>query len=353
MQLNLKYIPASVLPYSNVHSVSKFIEKFSAGCPFLPCLPRIDKNDNLLKRTFSGIESILLSDNTYSIIPDLKVFKTANASLDIAFKTMTGIDAYAFESPFLKHYLDIIKKHKPKEAIINFVGPYTSLQILKSEIITQDEISKPLITDAAYRKFIIEVLCLKAFWIANKIKSLSQNTIPIIVLEEPNLNNLGTLRRSNEHVTNKIVTGLYKKIAEKLHEYDIAVGIHSVNKCDWLPIIDAQPDIISYNAYDNPNNLVIIAKNIQKYLESGGYINWGIVPVKDERAMRHLTLDYIYNRFDTAINNLIAKGTGRKLTYERSLVSTSLFDLSNLPVLFAEKGLMFAEKLQDKIPVIK
>ena len=207
-----------------------------------------------------------------------------------------------------------------------------------------------LLADKYYRKVVIQSVCVKALWIINKLKKLSPETRPLIILEEPLLYKIGDIKRENEDVTRDVIINMFSKVISKIHEYDGLVGIQCFEKCDWKIPIDSGVDLISFDAYNNPNNLNIMPEKINEYLVRGGRINWAIVPVMNETIVKSLSVEYIYDRFIKTIEGLINAGTSEKLTYNRATISIQ-GDINSLPLIFAEKALIVANQVSKRIPV--
>lgn len=169
--------------------------------------------------------------------------------------------------------------------MINLIGPFTLSQRLMNNEGTQ------LLADKYYRKVVIQSICVKALWIINKIKKLSPETRPLIILEEPLLYKIGDIKRENEDVTRDVIINMFSKVISKIHEYEGLVGIQCFEKCDWKIPIDSGVDLISFDAYNNPNNLNIMPEKINEYLVRGGRINWAIVPVMNETIVKSLQLN--------------------------------------------------------------
>ena len=75
-------------------------------------------------------------------------------------------------------------------------------------------------------------------WIIHKIKKLSPETRPLIILEEPLLYKIGDIKRENEDVTRDVIINMFSKVISKIHEYEGFVGIQCFEKCDWKIHID-------------------------------------------------------------------------------------------------------------------
>lgn len=157
------------------------------------------------------------------------------------------------------------------------------------------------------------------------------------------------IKRENEDVTRETVINLFTKVINKIKEYHGLVGIQCFEKCDWQIPLEAGADIISFDAYNNPNNLNIIAEKINNFLIGGGRINWAIVPVKTEALVKSLNIDSVYNRFIKTIDGLVLSGVSERLAYNRSTVSIQ-GNVDKLPIIFAEKALILSTQLAKRIP---
>ena len=257
--------------------------------------------------------------------------------------TAEGLEEYKTTCFFLEKYLKILERIKPKETVFSLLGPFTMAQMIS----IKDDIQ--LLSDKYYRKFLTEAICLKAMWFINKIKEVSPETLPIVLFDEPKFNQFGMVKKENEDVTKDTVVHFYSKIFEKLREYGVAVGVQSFEKCDWQVIMEAGADLISFDGYNNPYNLNIIADKVNHYLANGGHINWGMVPVQSEAIVKSLTIDNLYNRFISTIESLIDSGVSERLAYNRAMVSLQ-GDTDSLPLIFAEKALILSTQLAQKIP---
>ena len=142
---------------------------------------------------------------------------------------------------------------------------------------------------------------------------------------------------------------MFAKVIQKIKECHGLVGIQCFEKCDWQIPIEAGADIISFDAYNNPNNLNIIAEKINDFLVGGGRINWGIVPVMTEALVKSLTVDQVYDRFAKTVENLVIAGVSERLAYNRAMVSIN-GNVNKLPLIFVEKALLLSVQLSKKIP---
>lgn len=347
MNKNFRCLPIGDLPYNTDKAATKMMVKLFENIPFLPNLPNASPEETLIKRTLMNIPGIYFKDKKVIFNDDNgPELKHKLVVMDTAFNnpTMENLSKFAFDAFFLNKYYQIIDRIRPKETVVNLAGPFTV-----SQRITTKENSQ-LLADRYYRKVIIQAVSIKAMWIINKIREISPETRPLILLEEPLLYKVGDVKRENEDVTREVIVNMLSKVISKIHSLDAKVGIQCFEKCDWKIPIEAGADLISFDAYNNPNNLNIIPEQINDFLASGGRINWAIVPVKNEALVKSLSIDNIYDRFIKTIEGLIVAGTSERLTYNRSTVSIQ-GDVNHLPLIFAEKAIILSTQLAKRIPI--
>ena len=346
MKLATRCIPLGAMPYDNIDGTTKMVAKLFQKLPSLYRHPKISTEDTIINRTLSNIPGIKINDNKVMIKITSNHYKQNLAKLEKAFNypILENLDFFAFESPFIDKYFQILKKFQSPETVINLLGPFTLSQILINAA------EEEMLVDKTYRKLFIQAICVKALWIIEKIKEVSPETKPLIILEEPLLGHLGDIKRENEEITVDIVTSLFARVIEKLKEAGAIVGVQCLEKCDWKIPINAGVDMISLDSYNNPNNLCIIPEQIMEFIERGGKINWGIVPVTNEAIVKNLNLDIIEHRLFSTMEGLIIAGVPEKYVYNSAYVSIQ-GEVDKLPLIFAEKAIILSNQLSKKIPV--
>ena len=339
-------IPMGALPYEAEPSIIRMMTKLFADIPYLPLLPKMEPNKTLFYRTLDKVPGIVFQGKGFTLVPRSKVLEEQFNALDKVFNNpnMELLEPYAVESVFMEKFLEIIKKFKPKEACINFIGPFTISQMLNGAADDQ------LLLDKYYRKIFIQAICVRALWAVEKVKQYCPTTKLIVMFEEPLLNKFGVLKRENEEVTAELITNMFARIIEKIHSAGGLVAIHCNDKCDWRIPIDAGVDIVSFDAYNNPNSLSIIPEIVENFLANGGRINWCIIPVMTENMVKTITTETVAKRLFATFDSLVNAGVPSNLVYNTASVSLQ-GDVDNLPLLFAEKALMIEQQLSKKIPL--
>lgn len=344
-KISFKCLPSGDLPYETNEAATKMMVKLFEEAPYLAMLPNASEKENIYYRSLENIPGVKLKDKKIFFKDKTPTFKQELVALDVAFNNPTeeNLEKYKIDSFFLPKYLQILQRLKPKETVVNILGPFSITHALSQKD------SPHFLTDKCYRKLAIQAVCVKAIWLIRKIKEASPDTCPIIVLEEPYFHFYGDLKRNNIDITRESVLNLFSKVVNKIKEYQGLVAIQSFEKCDWQIPIEAKADIISFDAYNNPNNLNIIAEKINEFLIAGGRINWAIVPTKTEALVKSLNIDDVYNRFEKTVDGLIIAGASERLIYNRALVSIQ-GNIDKLPLIFAEKALILSTQLAKRIP---
>ena len=339
-------MPVGDLPYDTDKAATKMMVKLFEDIPYLANMPVASENESIINRTLMNLPGIIIKGKKIFFKKDAPNIKSDLVYLDTTFnKSDTrNIDMFQFDSFFLFKYFQIIERIKPAETVINFMGPFSAAL----NICNQD--NSLFLSDKFYRKFIIQAICARACWIIGRINEISPETRPIIMLEEPFLYKIGDVIRGDDDITKDIIVNLFSKITAKLQTTGALVGIQCFEKCDWKIPIEAGVNIISFDAYNNPNNLNIIAECVNEFLAKGGRINWGIVPVKNETMVKELSVDYIFDRLVKTFEGLIVAGASERLVYNHATVSIQ-GNINNLPIIFAEKALIIATQVAKRIPV--
>ena len=339
MKLHFKNLPSCGLPYDNDNLAMSAIVKLYEKIPYLPDLQNVDSTDSLLNITLSNVPCIVQKDQKILFYEDSE-YKNYVKLLDAAYEnpTMENLEYFKTNAVFIERYFKALSRINPQETVIRFYGPFSLMYSLSNK-----KCSESLI-DRSMRKFFVQMYIVKAQWFINKIQSISSKILPIIIFEEPLLNKFSSLKRHNESIESDLLVDLYKKIFDKLHKSEALVGIQCFEKCDWKIVLDADADIISFDAYHNPHNLNIISSKINEFLQKGGVINWGIVPMDSADVLTKMNSEFLYDKLIKTIDDLVNSGVESDLVYDNSLVSV-VGDIYKLPLIFSEKALLLANKI--------
>lgn len=344
MKIATKYLPVGMLPYDNLKHTVGMVAKLYKEFPYIAFLPNMSLEDNIQNRTFKNTPGIIYNDSKISFNIGTQEYSKAMSLLNKAYNLPTpeNLEPFAFNSIFLEKYFQIINKFQCPNACINILGPFTVSLILKSAAREQ------ILADKSYRKLFVQSICVKALWVMEKMKQYCSDTVPVVILEEPEFYKFGKLKNEYGEDSGNIGMNLFERVIDKLKSHGAIVGVQCMDKCDWSIPIRAGVDLISYDAYNNPNNLAIIPDILTKFLQRGGMINWGIVPTLSDSMVKGLSVDYLHQRLLTTFDGVILSGVPADLLYNSALVSLN-GDINHLTVMFAEKAAMLATQLGSRL----
>lgn len=147
---------------------------------------------------------------------------------------------------------------------------------------------------------------------------LGENSKIIIFIDEPYLSSIGSayVNLKKENIIEYI-----NEIIEAIHREGAMAGIHCCGNTDWSIILDTKTDIISFDAYNFIDNLMLFIGRIKLFLEGNGILAWGIVPSSE--IIRKETVETLTERIDKGIAKLTASGLSYQQIANASLITPS------------------------------
>ena len=175
-----------------------------------------------------------------------------------------------------------------------------------------DENRRPVLYDETAADAVVKLLNMKARWQEKKLREFSDNTI--IFLDEPYMSSIGSALVSipREHVI-ELLEGAFDGIKG-------LKGIHCCGNTDWSLILDTSVDIVSFDAYTYSHTIALYQEALEKFLDGGGILAWGIVP-HEEKAVNNEAVSTLLDRLTDAMAGIERKGIKRNKIIEQSLLT--------------------------------
>lgn len=338
--LKLQNLAIGSLPHDNVKDAMLLVRKDFSDIPFFPQLANVNKNEDMIIQFLEGLPSFLpsnaenfaLDSESEEFFENLEEFFTDYEEI-ISGIAPEKLEKYGISNDFSSSFSEfekIIKETRPAYAKGQIVGPFTLSASLA------DVNGRCAVYDETLRDIIVKLLGLKVLWQIRRIKLANPDTIPIIFMDEPCVTQLGTSAYLT--VTEDDVVGMFSEIAEIIKSNGGISAIHCCGKCDWQIPIKSGVDIINLDAYAYAQNLSIYSKDVEKFLQNGGKIAWGLVPTLDSEALSNIKLKDLLENFEKSVNYLTKKGIDEKLIIDNSLVTSSC-GAGSLSVELAQKAM--------------
>ena len=347
--LKLQALAIGSLPHNTVESAMEVVKKDFSEIPFYPQLSNINRNEDMTIQFLEGLPSFLPSNESFEIdteserfFEDLESFFTDYEEI-IADTDTEILEKYAISKEFSSTFPEfekIIKNTKPQYAKAQIIGPFTLAAMLT------DQNGINAIFDETLREIVVKLLTLKVLWQIKHIKQANPTTIPIIFMDEPTLSQLGTSAYLT--ISEKDVVDMLAEISEIIHQNGGISAIHCCGKCDWTILIKAKADIINFDAFAFSEHLGLFAQEIDKFLQDGGKLAWGLVPTLDVEALKNITLADSIKDFGQGIKYLTNKGIDEKLIIDNSLITSSC-GAGSLSVELAQKAMDLVFELSNEL----
>jgi len=188
-----------------------------------------------------------------------------------------------------------------------------------------DENKRAIYYNDLFRDIIVKGTEMKARWLLDKFKFLGCKQICFI--DEPILSGFGS--STYVSVQRSDVVEYLNAVIQAIHKENSLAGIHCCGNTEWTILIDADVDVISFDAYEYAETIAYYPNQVNGFLEKGGVLAWGIVPTSEKINVE--TAESLVKKLESSINNLAGKGINKNLILEKCLITPSC-GTGSLPV---------------------
>lgn len=296
------------MPYLDVGEAYNLIIK-TFDIPFWPQLPKVSFKEQMIAQYSEGMPAINISEGKEQLFIDKhnlseiqRFYKLYSDDIKIPISKDYASGLYGFLERLKDKKIPILKGH--------ITGPLTFSLGLK------DNENKPIYFDEELREISLMVLKAKAYWQIDLLKQYSNKVV--IFIDEPIFSAIGTSLYLG--VENEEVLRLLSDMVSLIEGKGGISGIHCCGKADWSLIIKSRVSIVSFDAFEYFDNLLIYSEDVKEFLQRGGYLAFGIVSTSESG----LTIDseQILNRLKICIQGL-SKYIPKSLITKQMLLTPS------------------------------
>ncbi|MGB4429625.1 MAG: hypothetical protein WBI48_08330, partial [Thermacetogeniaceae bacterium] len=179
-----------------------------------------------------------------------------------------------------------------------------------------DQNRVPAYYDEQLRDILLKQLSLQAAW---QVKTLGRFGLPVIIfMDDPVIDSCGRYDRIS--VSRDDVQVELTEFAAFVRRFGGLAGVHSCSDLDWSILLSAGIDVISFDTYQFAESFLLYSDLIQRFLEQGGGIAWGVVPT-DSNSLQEEETDTLIARVARLVSQLVEKGVDRQLLYTQSIIT--------------------------------
>jgi methionine synthase II (cobalamin-independent) len=305
------------LPHTDVDAALDLVFKYVPLIPFWPQLPKLNVREGMVAQFSENLPFMSMNENglTFSTLEsedkdrDLESFYEHIIANDLDYFQIS--ESYA--SGLHKFYTRLKTQDLKDVCFIKcqITGPFTFAASLT------DNKGIPLLHDTIIKQAILRGLALKANWQIRLFRKFGKKII--LFIDEPYLGCFGSaftpINRED------VIRGL-TEFTETLKSDDVLLGVHCCGNTDWSIFMDVVGlDIISFDAFDFIDRLILYADNLKTFFNRQGILCWGIVPTQLFTGLE--TAELLIRKLKEGVNALVRKGLDESLLFKSLLISPS------------------------------
>jgi len=299
------------LPFTDPGEACKLIFQHLPEVPHWPQLPRLSPREGMIDQFLEGMPGVVEAGGK-AYLRALEPYE----EWEQFYEDYEGrnLDAFAISAECaqgLHAFLEEIGWREPPPFVKGQVtGPITLGLTLKEQGGTAAFFNQDL------RDMVVKLVAMKARWQEETLKRLLPQAETIIFLDEPMLSSYGS---AFMNVSREEVISALREATALLEGFK---GVHICGNTDWPMIMEADLDIIDFDASYYLSSFLLYAEPLRGFLEGGGAVGWGIVPT-DEEALKNVEPPELAKKLTAGMDQLVKEGIGQELLSERSLIAPS------------------------------
>ena len=300
-------LPTSIgsVPQTDPKSACAQVLHYLKDIPAWPQLPNRSYNENMYAQYSQGFPGVVIENERIYVDraqarKELEQFY-ADFLADDFNKYAIGADYAAGLHTFLNR--DNLSPWAVKGQV---TGPVTW------GMTVTDENRKAIIYDDTLSEAVPKLLRMKARWMEKVLSQISRNTI--VFLDEPYMAAFGSVGMM---LSRETVVSLLNETFEGISGIK---GVHCCGNTDWSILLETTTDIVSFDTYNYAESLAIYPAEVKRFLEKGGTIAWGIVPMETD-TLTGETVASLKDRLEEAMAPFTREGIPFRQLIRQGLIT--------------------------------
>jgi len=327
------------LPHKEPRRAVELVLESLPRIPAWPQLPRRRFEENMCAQFSEGMPCLIVDSRKQKVhfdtsgdrISELERFYDRSAAEDLDYFAISERYASGFHA-FLEYL-----QERSYPNLLYLKGQVTGLVTFGLTVL--DKNGRASLYDDNLSDLILKALCMKAKWQIKRLKEIGKNVI--IFIDEPGLSTIGSAFFNLNRA--KIVQQL-NTLVEAIHSRNGTAGIHCCGNTDWPMLLATDIDILSFDAYNFADSIILYPEEIKEFLARDGTLAWGIVPASE--AAFQETAQNLVSRLESGMGILVERGLDKGGLLESCLVTPSC-GTGLLSVQLAERVLALTHEVSD------
>jgi hypothetical protein len=300
----------SFVPYRDMR---RGIEAVLRHFPEAPCIPVMTRS---IRWMLEGMPCIYIDREKRQILLDLSPEREKELLEFYDRYEADDLDYFAVRpetAPFLYAMLDALRENRPEG--LRWVVFHTAGPLILGDTIKMTD-GNPSIHNETLRDMLIKHSNIKARWLIKKIRDTVPEVEVVADIPETTLVNFtsagGTGTREEVLAA---IDGSFEGI-------DCLTWIHCCANVDWSILTRTITDAINFDAYAHADKAALYVGDFKRFLERGGMIGWGCIPVSGE-LLDNETLESLLERLQKGFDLFVRGGIDEDLLASSSWIIPS------------------------------
>jgi methionine synthase II (cobalamin-independent) len=294
------------MPHTDPARAVDLIVDSLRSIPTWPQMPNMGFRENMYAQYARYLPGARIDEERKKIHVDLGNYDPEEVYMKILSE---DVDSFSLPEDSFAGFHEFMSRELP--ATVKAVkGQVTGPVSMGLQITDQND--RPVLYDETYAEIIRKCLNLMARWQERELRKKCDRTI--IFWDEPYLSMMGTPFAS---VSQPEVTAW---IADVRSGLEGMTGIHCCANTDWPFVMSLGIDFLSFDAHDYGYTIVLYPEEVQKFLEKGGSLAWGIVPNSEEKLAGE-SVGSLVASMESMFSTLGSKGVDTELLARQSIIT--------------------------------
>lgn len=308
---NLLTTAMAVMPHTDVDRALEMA--LSLDVPFWPQLPNLDYREDMYVQAAEHFPGIVLDLEKRTLRFEMDLFITQLEEAMAHFDNPAYFDITPEFSVVYHRFLELDLSERP--AIRGQLeGPIS----FGFNILDQNE--RPILFDDTVRPFMFDFMSRRINVQLARLKQRNPNAFMFV--DEPGLQFLFSALSGYSDIKAKADMDEFFALVDRPR------GVHLCGNPDWDFLLGMDMDILSMDVYTNAEVFGSYAKSIQRFLDRGGIIAWGIIPTGMEDFEKE-NLASLGRQLENVWTKLASKGLDLQQIVRQGMLSPATCCLIN------------------------
>jgi len=306
--------------------------------PEAPCWPVLTRS---MRHMLEGIPCLIFDREKKQVLMDFSPEREAELLEFYERVEAQDLDFFATSPETAPGFYALIEKlrhERPPE--LKWIAFQTAGPVLLADTLKQTD-GTPVYHNETLRDVLTKGINMKTRWLEKKINEEVPGVEVVAGLPETTLINFTSAGGSGSREE------IIRLIDEGFADLNCLTWIHCCANIDWTLLIDSTVDVINFDAYQHTEIIALYHKEFKAFLERGGMLAWGIVPVSNELIEKEDTQS-LMEKLEYGINLLVSKGIDEALLAESSWVMPAC-DAVLLTPENADRAFKMTREISDKL----